>query len=67
LLINPYLNGYCTTPVCGTGFTQLPVGAAPDARVAAVQQLTNNGFSNYHGITVSVQQNLWHGMSGRFN
>lgn len=67
LLINPYLNGFCTAAVCGTGFTQLPVGAAPDARVAAVQQLTNNGFSNYHGVTASVQQNLWHGFSARFN
>jgi outer membrane receptor protein involved in Fe transport len=66
ILINPYLNGFCTVAVCGTGFTQLPL-AAPDARVAAVQQLTNNGFSNYHGLTVSIQQNLWHGLTGRFN
>ncbi|HEY2455796.1 MAG TPA: carboxypeptidase regulatory-like domain-containing protein [Candidatus Acidoferrum sp.] len=67
LLVNPYLNGFCTTALCGTGFTQLPMGAAPDARVAAVQQLTNSGFSNYHGLTVSLQQNLWHGLSARFN
>jgi len=66
LLINPYLNGFCTTAVCGSGFTQLPL-AAPDARVAAVQQLTNAGYSNYHGITASVQQNLWHGLTGRFS
>ena len=66
LLINPYLNGYCTPAVCGTGFTQLP-SVAPDTRVAAVQQLTNNGFSNYHGLVVSIQQNLWHGLTGRFN
>jgi hypothetical protein len=66
LLVNPYLNGFCTTAVCGSGFTQLPL-AAPDARVAAVQQYTNAGFSNYHGVTVSVQQNLWHGLSARFN
>ena len=67
LLINPYLNAFCTVATCGTGFTQLPVGAAPDARVAAVQQLTNNGFSNYNGMVVSVQQNLWHGLTGRFS
>jgi len=65
-LINPYLNGFCGTTACGSGFTQLPL-AAPDARVAAVQQLTNNGYSNYQGLTVSLQQNLWHGFSGRFN
>jgi|HubBroStandDraft_2_1064218.scaffolds.fasta_scaffold00043_4 hypothetical protein len=67
LLINPYLNAFCTTTVCGGGFTQLPFGAAPDARVAAVQQLTNNGFSNYHGLTTSIQQNLWHGLTARLN
>ena len=65
-LVNPYLNGFCSTAACGSGFTQLPL-AAPDARVAAVQQLTNNGYSNYQGLTVSLQQNLWHGFSGRFN
>jgi outer membrane receptor protein involved in Fe transport len=67
LLDNPYLNAFCTTVICGSGFTELPVAAAPDARVAAVQQLTNAGYSNYHGLTASVQQNLWHGLSARFN
>jgi hypothetical protein len=67
LLTDPYLNAFCTTTVCGSGFTELPVGAAPDARVAAVQQLTNEGFSNYNGVTASVQQNLWHGLTARFN
>jgi hypothetical protein len=66
LLLDPYLNAYCTTAVCGSGFTQLP-NAAPDARVAAVQQLTNAGYSNYDGITASLQQNLWHGLTARFN
>ncbi len=67
LLTNPYLNAFCTTAICGSGFTALPVSAAPDPRVAAVQQLTNAGYSNYHGVTASVQQNLWHGFSGRFS
>jgi outer membrane receptor protein involved in Fe transport len=67
LLVNPYLNAFCTAAVCGSGFTELPVGAAPDARVAAVQQLTNAGFSNYNGVTASMQQNLWHGLTARFN
>ena len=67
LLTNPYLNDFCTRCVCGCGFTELPVGVGPDPRVAAVQQLTNAGYSNYHGLTVSVQQNLWHGLSARFN
>jgi outer membrane receptor protein involved in Fe transport len=59
LLINPYLNGF-------GAFAQLPA-AVPDARVAAVQQLTNNGYSNYHGVTASLQQNLWHGLTGRIS
>src|ERR1700722_11392245 len=67
LLTNPYLNAFCSTAVCGSGFTELPVGAAPDARVAAVQQLTNAGYSNYYGVTASLQQNLWHGLTARFN
>ncbi|HXY00939.1 MAG TPA: TonB-dependent receptor [Candidatus Limnocylindrales bacterium] len=67
LLLNPYMNGFCTAAICSGGFTQLPIGAAPDPRVAAVQQLTNAGYSDYHGVTGSVQQNLWHGLSGRFS
>jgi hypothetical protein len=43
------------------------VGAPTDSRVAAVQQLTNSGYSNYDGVTASVQQNLWHGLTARFN
>jgi hypothetical protein len=67
LLTNPYLNAFCTAAICGSGFTELPVGAPTDSRVAAVQQLTNSGYSNYDGVTASVQQNLWHGLTARFN
>jgi Carboxypeptidase regulatory-like domain/TonB dependent receptor len=67
LQVNPYLNGFCPTSLCAAGtFTQLPT-TAPDARVAAVQQYSNAGYSNYDGITASVQQNLWHGLTARFN
>ena len=58
LLINPYLNAY--------GFGSLPA-AAVDSRVATVQQLTNNGHSNYNGLTASIRQNTWHGFSGQFS
>lgn len=58
LLLNPYLNAF--------GFASLP--AAPlDARVSAVQQLNNNGYSNYNGLTASIRQNLWHGISAQFS
>jgi hypothetical protein len=58
LLNNPYQNGF--------GLFNLPP-AAPDPRVGTVQQLTNNGYSNYNGVTVSAEQNLIHGFSARFN
>jgi hypothetical protein len=61
LLSNPYLNAYDTG-----GFGGLPLTPA-DQRVGEVTQLTNNGYSNYNGVTVSLQQNLWKGLSGRFN
>ena len=66
LLLNPYLNAYCSTAVCGSGFTALPL-TAPDPRVSTVLQYTNNGRSNYDGLIASVQQNLWHGLTARFN
>jgi hypothetical protein len=48
------------------GFGGLPT-APLDNRVANVGELTNNNTSNYNGVTVSVQQNSWHGFTGRLN
>ena len=61
LLFDPYTNAYNPS-----GFAGLPT-APLDQRVANVKTLTNNGYSNYNGITLSVQQNSWHGFTGRFN
>ncbi len=58
LISNPDLNGF--------GFGTLPT-AAPDPRVARVNFLYNQGVSNYNGVTFSIQENNWHGLSGRFN
>ncbi len=69
LMEDPFLNSYCDPINCiGAGFTNsgLP-SVAPDPRVANVTQLTNAGHSNYNGITVSILENDWHGLSGRFN
>jgi hypothetical protein len=69
LIQNPFLNSYCDPVNCvGAGFTDsgLP-SAAPDPRVGNVQQMTNAGFSNYNGITFSLQETGWHGLSGRLN
>jgi hypothetical protein len=56
LLNNPYQNAF--------GVFGLPA-TAPDARVGTVQQLTNNAYSNYNGVTVSAQQNILRGFTGR--
>jgi hypothetical protein len=55
---DPYLNGF--------GFGPLPA-TAPDPRVGEVMQLQNGAISNYNGLTLSFQQNMWHGLSGRVN
>lgn len=58
LIFNNDLNGF--------GFGQLPA-TAPDPRVGRVNFLQNGGVSNYNGLTLSIQENTWHGLSGRFN
>lgn len=54
----PYLNAF--------GFAGEPPTPI-DARVKSVTQLTNNGHSNYQGLTVSVQEQIRTGFTGRFN
>ena len=61
LLINPYLNTFAPD-----GFGGLPT-TAPDLRLGNANDLTNSNYSNYNGITLSIQQNNWHGFMGRLN
>ena len=58
LVLNPTLNGF--------GFGSLPA-TAPDQRVGRVDQLYSGAVSNYNGVTFSIQENQWHGLSGRVN
>ena len=58
LISNPDLNGF--------GFGTLPA-TAPDPRVAAVSSVYSGAVSNYNGVTFSIQENQWHGLSGRLN
>jgi Carboxypeptidase regulatory-like domain len=58
LVLNPALNGF--------GFGSLPA-TAPDPRVGRVDQLNSAAISNYNGVTFSIQENQWHGLSGRLN
>jgi hypothetical protein len=48
------------------GFGSLPT-TAPDPRVGKVNFLNSGAISNYNGLTLSVQENSWHGLSARFN
>jgi Carboxypeptidase regulatory-like domain/TonB-dependent Receptor Plug Domain len=58
LYLNAYQNAF--------GFGSLPAAPA-DPRVGLVKFLNSGAVSNYNGLTVSVQQNSWHGLSGRFS
>lgn len=58
LITNSDLNGF--------GFGTLPAAAA-DPRIAQVNSVYSGAVSNYNGITFSVQENQWHGLSGRVN
>jgi len=53
-----YLNAF--------GFGTLPA-TAPDSRVLQTNGLYNGGISNYNGITVSINQRVWHGLTGSVN
>lgn len=48
------------------GYGGLPT-VVPDSRVGFVYELQNSGTSNYNGLTLSVQQALWKGLSARAN
>jgi len=70
LINNPDENGFCdpaANPPCTfTAGGRLPT-TAPDPRVARVNYLYNGTVTNYNGVTFSIQENNWHGLSGRFN
>jgi Carboxypeptidase regulatory-like domain/TonB-dependent Receptor Plug Domain len=61
LFFNPYPNAFNPS-----GFGGLPTSPV-DPRVANVLTLTNEGYSNYNGLSLSVQQNSWHGFMGRLS
>ncbi len=60
---NPFLNAYCKPVKVSSGpppvfqncsFGTLG-GAAPDTRFAEVREVTNNGWTNYNGLTTSFK------------
>jgi hypothetical protein len=70
LMVNPYLNAFCDAACIGTGFNLSGVGlpaTVPDPRVQNVLHLTNAGYSNYNGVTFSLQELNFHGLTARLN
>jgi carboxypeptidase family protein/TonB-dependent receptor-like protein len=67
VLVNYGMNTYCdpaTMSVCSNGpYGSLPT-SAPDPRFARVQQITNNGYSNYEGLTFGIKQRATQGLYG---
>jgi hypothetical protein len=61
------MNTYCnplTASVCSNGpYGSLPI-AAFDTRFARVNEITNNGYSNYDGISFGVKQSITRGLTG---
>jgi carboxypeptidase family protein len=56
------INAYCA--VCP--FATLPT-TAPDPRFGRVRELTNQGISNYNGLTATVTRRLSKGLQGSIN
>jgi Carboxypeptidase regulatory-like domain/TonB-dependent Receptor Plug Domain len=57
---------YTNGTVNAFGFGSLP--AAPvDPRVGRVNILNSGAISNYNGVTVSLEQSFWRGLTGRLN
>ena len=57
---------YYNNTLNGFGFGSLPA-AAPDPRVGEVNFLNSGAISNYNGLTLSVRENTWRGLSGQFS
>jgi hypothetical protein len=68
LISSHYANAFCDANCTAAGLTNTGLPSSPiDPRVGTVSYLSNIGYSNYNGVTVSLQENGWHGLSGRFN
>jgi hypothetical protein len=64
LYFNDYLNAFAGPGQLGYGI--LPAAAA-DPRVGRVNFLQSGAISNYNGLTLSIRETNWHGLSGGFN
>jgi hypothetical protein len=63
-LLNAKLNGAASATAYPNGFAGLPP-TAPDPRFRVITQLTNDGYSNFNGLTVAFRRALAHGLQGQ--
>ena len=69
MTIDPFQNAFCRTTACAAGQPYGGVIGATqtDLRFAEIVDLTNNGYSNSHGLTASFKMRPTRGFSGQFN
>jgi outer membrane receptor protein involved in Fe transport len=65
-LRNANVNGNYSASAYPSGFGGLPA-AAPDPRFRIITDLTNNGWSNYHGMSLSYRRGMAYGITGQFS
>ena len=65
-LANTAANSYVSSAFYPTGFAGLGT-SAPDPRFSTVTQVSNNGYSNYHGLTVTERHAMAHGLQGEIS
>ena len=65
-LSDPNANASADPAVFPNGFAGLPA-ETPDPRFQVVQQLTNNGYSNYHALLINFRRAFAHGFQGQIS
>ncbi len=63
---DPNANASADPTFYPNGFAGLPA-ETPDPRFGVVQQLTNNGYSNYHALLINFRRAFAHGFQGQIS
>jgi hypothetical protein len=66
LIQNGFVNGYVNTANFPGGFGNLPL-SPPDPRFNNITELTNQGISNYNGLTVQFRRTFGSGFQGQIS
>jgi hypothetical protein len=63
---DPNANASVDLALYPNGFAGLPA-ETPDPRFSIVQQLTNNGYTNYHALLINFRRAFAHGFQGQIS